>query len=109
MFYRSSRPFAIYDDERMIGFALLRELENLQCHFLSQFMIDERFQGRGYGRQAMLVLIGMLKQEGKYEKIDLYYIEGDEGAKRLYEGLGFVPTGEVEAGGVGMELKIGRP
>jgi diamine N-acetyltransferase len=106
VYYNSSRTFAIYNDEVMIGFGLLRELENLQCYYISQFMIDEHHQGHGYGKQAMTILIDDLRKEKKYLNIDLCYVEGDEGAKHLYESLGFVPTGEVEANEVLMRLHL---
>jgi diamine N-acetyltransferase len=106
VFYASSRPYDIYCDDTMVGFILLRELEHLQSYYLSQFMIDEHHQRKGYGKQAMLVLIESLKEEKKYSQIDLCYLDGDEGAKNLYEGLGFVSTGEVEANEIIMRLRL---
>ena len=106
VYYNTARPFAIYNDEVMVGFVLLRELEDLQCYYISQFMIDEHHQRKGYGKQAMVVLINRLKEEKKYSKIDLCYVEGAEAVERLYTGLGFVPTGEVEANEVLMRLHL---
>jgi diamine N-acetyltransferase len=105
-YYGTSRPYAIYRDEQMVGFVLLRDLPDLGCYYISQFMIDERYQRKGYGRQAMLVLLEMLKKERRFSRIDLCYVEGAEGAKRLYEGLGFWQVGEPEAGEVVMALNI---
>ena len=107
VFYHSSRPFVIYADEEMVGFLLIRELADLQCYYLSQFMIDERYQRKGHGKQAMLILIDMLKKEKKYAKIDLCYVEGSQAARQLYEGLGFVPTGEVDGNEVLMQMILG--
>ena len=106
VYYNTARPFAIYNDEVMVGFVLLRELEDLQCYYISQFMIDEHHQRKGYGKQAMVVLINRLKEEKKYSKIDLCSVEGAEAVERLYTGLGFVPTGEVEANEVLMRLHL---
>lgn len=47
-----------------------------------------------------------MKEDGKYNKIILCYVEGDEPAKRLYEKLGFIHTGEVDEDEVGMEMMI---
>jgi diamine N-acetyltransferase len=106
VYYDIARPYAIYNDEMMVGFLLLRDLYDLRCYYLSQFMIDERYQRKGFGKQAMVVLIDMLKREKRFPKIGLCYIEGEKRAKNLYEGLGFKPTGEVEANEILMELII---
>jgi hypothetical protein len=53
-------------------------------------------------------MIDMVKHEKKFAKIDLCYVEGDEGAKNLYGGLGFIPTGEVDANEVLMEMIINK-
>lgn len=56
----------------------------------SQFFIDERYQGKGYGKAAAKAVLEAMKQDGKYDKTVLCYIEGDEAARRLYESIGFV-------------------
>src|SRR5512145_2984354 len=101
VYYKTSRPYVIYQDEQMVGFLLLRELSDLGCYYISQFMIDERYQRQSYGRQAMLVLLEMLRVERRFARIELCFVEGAKGAKRLYEGLGFQQVGEPEAGEVG--------
>ena len=105
-YYDTSRPYAIYDDQVMIGFLLLRELADLNCYYLSQFMIDERFQGKGNGKQAMRLLLGMLQQEKKYPRIDLCYKEGNSVVERLYQEIGFKHTGERDGTDVMMSLDI---
>jgi len=105
VYYETSRPFAIYDDKQMVGFVLLRELENLQCYYISQFMIAAPYQKKGYGRQAMQILLEQLRAERKFPAVELCYVEGDEGAKRIYEGLGFRPFDRDE-NEIIMELKL---
>ena len=105
VYYQTSRPFAIYCDEQMVGFLLLRELREMDCYYLSQFMIAADQQQKGYGRQAMRVLVDLLKEEKKYPKVDLCYVEEAEGARRLYEGLGFKPI-DKDANEIIMELLI---
>lgn len=36
----------------------------------------------------------MMKNDGKYDKVFLCYVEGNEVAKNMYEKLGFYLTGE---------------
>ena len=85
-----SRAFVIYDDEVPVGMGLYYDLPDLDCYDLSQIFIDERYQGRGYGRAATKLILDAMKQDGKYNKVDLCYIEGNDAAKKLYESFGFV-------------------
>ena len=85
-----SRAFVIYDDETPVGMGLYYDLPDLDCYDLSQIFIDERYQGRGYGRAATKLILDAMKQDGRYNKVDLCYIEGNDAAKKLYESFGFV-------------------
>ena len=85
-----SRAFIIYDDETPVGMGLYYDLPDLECYDLSQIFIDERYQGKGYGRAATKLILDAMKQDGKYNKVDLCYIEGNDAAKKLYESFGFV-------------------
>lgn len=69
---------------------LYYDLPDLECYDLSQIFIDERYQGKGYGKAATKAVLEAMKQDGKYRKIDLCYIEGNDAAKKLYESFGFV-------------------
>ena len=85
-----SRAFVIYNDETPVGMGLYYDLPDLECYDLSQIFIDERYQGRGYGRAATRLILDAMKQDGKYSKVDLCYIEGNDAAQKLYESFGFV-------------------
>ena len=89
--YRS-RAFVIYDDETPVGMGLYYDLPELECYDLSQLFIDERYQGRGYGKAATQLVLDAMKQDGKYRKVALCYVEGNYVAKRMYEKFGFVET-----------------
>ena len=52
--------------------------------------IDERYQRKGYGKAATKLVLDAMKQDGKYSKAILCYIEGNNAAKDLYESFGFV-------------------
>ena len=45
-----SKAFVIYDDETPIGMAMYYELYD--AYDFSQFFIDERYQGKGYGYKS---------------------------------------------------------
>lgn len=93
--YRNSRSRAllIYEDETPVGMVLYHDEESLEAYVFSEIFIDEQFQGNGYGRTATKLVLDNMKKDGKYSKVILCYIEGNDAAKKLYEGFGFV---EVE-------------
>ena len=104
--YRNSRSRAvvIYNDEAPIGMALYYDFED--AYNFSQFFIDERYQGKGFGYQAAEMILQEMEKDGVYDRVVLCYVEGDEAAKRLYLKLGFTHTGEEEEGEVVMERRL---
>lgn len=85
-----SRAFVVCDDETPVGMGLYYDCLERNAYDFSQFFIDERYQGKGYGKAAAKAVLEAMKQDGKYDKTVLCYIEGDEAARRLYENIGFV-------------------
>lgn len=85
-----SRAFVVCDDETPVGMGLYYDCPERNAYDFSQFFIDERYQGKGYGKVAAKAVLEAMKQDGKYDKTVLCYIEGDEAARRLYESIGFV-------------------
>lgn len=100
-----SKAFVIYNDETPVGMGLYYDLPELDCFDLSQLFVDERYQGRGYGKAATQLILDAMKQDGKYNKVDLCYIEGNDAAKNLYEQLGFVEIDRDE-NEIILELKL---
>lgn len=98
-----SRAFLICEDETPVGMGLYYDLDELEVYDFSQLFIDERYQGKGYGRAAVQLVLDELRRDGKYRKVDLCYIEGNEAARRLYASFGFVETDRDEDE-IGMEL-----
>lgn len=100
-----SRAFIIYDDEMPVGMGLYYDCPELDAYDFSQLFIDARYQGKGYGRAAVKLVLDTLKRDGKYNKVILCYIEGNNVAKRLYESFGFAETDRDEDE-IGMELDL---
>ena len=100
-----SRAFLLCEDDRSVGMGLYYDLPELQCYDLSQMFIDERYQGRGFGKAAVRAILEELKADGRYDKVVLCYIEGNEAAKRLYGQFGFTETGRDEEEII-MELRL---
>lgn len=85
-----SRAFVIYDNETPVGMGMYHDCPDLNAFDLSQIFIDERYQRKGYGKAATKLVLDAMKQDGKYSKAILCYIEGNNAAKDLYESFGFV-------------------
>lgn len=94
--HQNSRAFVIYNDKTPVGMGLYYDCPELNCYDISQIFIDQRYQGRGFGKAAMELVLNDMKKEGKYSKVVLCYIEGNAAARKLYEKFGFVETGREE-------------
>ena len=102
-----SRAFIICNDDTPVGMAMYHgDTEEANACVFDQFFIDYRFQGRGFGLEAARLVLALMMEEGRFEKVYLCYIEGDAAAKNLYEKLGFHETGFVEEGEVEMEKQL---
>ena len=98
--YRSCRAkvYAIADGDTVIGAALIKDLDDEPaCYDLQQFMIDARFQGRGYGTAALRLILSELERERKYPCAEVCVKKDDRAALRVYEKVGFADTGYVDA------------
>lgn len=103
--YRESRSnaYVIYDDDIPVGMALYYDCDELKAFDFSQIFIDERYQGKGFGTEAARQILKIMESDGKYDKVILCYIDGNEAAKNMYEKLGFYLTGECDEDEIIME------
>ncbi len=106
--YRKSRScaFVIYNDDVPVGMALYHDLDEMNAYDFSQLFIDWRYQRKGYGLEAARQILEMMERDGKYDKVVLCYIDGNEAAKKMYEKLGFSLTGERWEDEITMEKRL---
>ena len=97
-------PCAIYAEETPVGFLLLEEDERTLV--IWRIMLPEEHTGHGYGRAAVEEVIRRAKASGKYACLQLDCAPENHRARRLYEGLGFRPTGAINHGSVEMALPL---
>lgn len=99
-----ARPFAIYADGAMVGFAMLAWEESCGDCYLWRFMIDQRHQRMGYGKAAMRALIDMVKACPAYKSMSLSVELENAVAEALYTSFGFARTGKIEDGEAVMRM-----
>ncbi|MCL2546869.1 MAG: GNAT family N-acetyltransferase [Oscillospiraceae bacterium] len=93
------RPFCIYKDEVMVGFVMLEYDEAEKECGIWRIMIDEKYQGMGYGKGAMNIVLEYIRSNPIFEIIYLH-VKPDNGiAIKLYEELGFFIAGETDENG----------
>ena len=89
--------YAFENDGVIVGTALVREFTDEPLGYdLQQFMIDEQYQRKGYGSQALQLILEELQKEGHYDHVELCVKKADIEAIRLYEKHGFVDSGYVD-------------
>jgi diamine N-acetyltransferase len=101
-----SRAVIIYDGDDAVGMALYYDCDDLKAYEFSQFFIDERYQGKGYGMEATEYILNEMRRDAKYPKVVLCVIDGNEAAFSLYQKCGFHLTGERDGNEIIMERKL---
>ena len=93
----NAKIYAFENDGVIVGTALVREFTDEPLGYdLQQFMIDERYQGKGYGSAALALILNALRREGHYDHVEVCVKKKNTEAVRLYEQHGFVDSGYVD-------------
>ena len=96
----------IYADDLPIGFVMLYDDAEKPEYFLWRFMIQEKYQGMGYGEKALDCLVDYVKTRPNAEKLLVSYVAKKFGPGKFYEKYGFVHTGEIDGSELIMEYKL---
>lgn len=101
-------PFGIYENDTPVGFLMIGfgtddDWDDAPSiaegnYNLWRLMIDEKFQGNGYGREAVRLALEFMRTFpcGKAEYCWLSYEPDNHAARNLYHSFGFVETGEMD-------------
>lgn len=54
-----------------------------------RFMVDADHQGKGYGRQALALLLAEIRARGDVRRIFISYVPGNQQAQAFYASFGF--------------------
>jgi len=90
-------PVAIYYEDEIIGFAMYGSFGLNKDTWIDRIMIDEKHQGRGYGKLAMMKLIDMVSKEYEVNVIYLSITEENRTAYNLYKNIGFESMNERDS------------
>ena len=92
-----ARIYAFENDGVIVGMALVREFTDEPLGYdLQQFMIDQQYQNRGYGSEALQLVLDELRKENHYDHVELCVKKADAEAIHLYEKHGFADSGYVD-------------
>ena len=115
-------PFAICRNNKPVGFLMIGyglsdddDLEKEDPEFVKmakksyclwRFMIDKRYQRKGYGRKAMQLALDYIRTFpcGEAETVWLSYEPENEVAKKLYASFGFIEQPQWYNGEDGEEI-----
>lgn len=105
----SSKPFGIYHGHVMVGFALFDQEPYPEdgCYWIVRFMVDEKYQGNGYGKAALKEIIELIRQRDPAAHLRISHVPDNTVVNELYKKLGFVETGEVYEGETLLDLHLG--
>ena len=106
VYSKTAYPFAVYDDETLVGFIMMGYYALKEYYTLWEFMIDEKYQNKGYGREALKLGINFVKEKFNPDSIYTGVAPGNSVAKGLYESVGFAATGFAELGMEEMKLSL---
>jgi len=96
--------YAIYNDDVMVGFTMFgydtagaSEYGDEACYSICRFMIDKRYQKKGFGRQAMAKILEYIRSfpQGDATVVYIAYNPKNEVARKLYASFGFAETEKI--------------
>jgi GNAT superfamily N-acetyltransferase len=102
-FLRDFKAMGIYAGEKMVGFALYGIDPDDGNYWIYRLMIDEKSQGKGYGKAALTEVLKDIESENSTSIpfVMIGYEPDNLLAKKLYENAGFV---EMEIASWGEQL-----
>lgn len=115
-------PFAIYNDKKPAGFLMIGyneaalydavdfdPPEALKNNYsIWRLMIDKRYQGRGYGKDAIRLALDFIRTWpcGKAEYCEISWEQENDDAARLYHSMGFEENGEMDGDEIVAVMKL---
>ncbi len=105
---------AIYAGNDPVGFVMLSDTllkyksnpNHRPTYYLWRFMIDAKYQGKGYGKEAMKLIINHVKSRPKANELFLSHSKSNGNAGEFYKKCGFEYIGKEIDDELVMSLKL---
>ncbi len=81
---------AVYHEDEMVGFVMYSMNYEKSELYLCRFMIDQKHQGKGYGKATLELLKEIAMNDEKIRKMTLSTNPENANGIRIYEKFGFV-------------------
>jgi diamine N-acetyltransferase len=112
------RMWSVHADDDLVGFVMISDgipAETLATdddiigpYYLWRLLIDERFQGHGYGAATLDAVVEYLRTRPGADVLWTSCQTGEGGPLPFYERYGFVATGEIKWDEVVLRLDLPR-
>jgi diamine N-acetyltransferase len=108
VYYNQCTPFAIYKDDIIVGYVMVIYDYDEETYNIWHMMIDEKFQGKGYGTKAVELCLDYIKSKpyGDSNNVILTCNIDNTHAIHIYKKLGFIDTGDRDDDEIIMKLEI---
>lgn len=104
LYYKETETFAIYNEETVIGFVSMYVGED--SYQITNFLIDDLYQKRGFGTEAAKSCIDFLKNKYNATRISVPVEIRNTTAHKFWGKLGFSHSDSIEDGYVFMRLFV---
>jgi len=105
---------AVYAGDEPVGFVMISDgitvddPDYLGPYYLWRLLVDERFQGRGYGTRALDLVLAHLRTRPDARVLLTSHVVGPRSPRSFYLHYGFRPTDHVHDGEPVLEYDIDR-
>ena len=106
--YNQCTPFGIYSNDTIVGYVMVIYDYDEETYNIWHMMIDEKYQGKGYGSIAIKLCIDYIKSKpfGSSNDVILTCNIDNSIAIHIYEKIGFKDTGERDDNELVMKLVV---
>ena len=110
VYYHQCTPFGIFSESEMVGYVMVIYDYDLEEYDIWHMMIDERHQGKGYGKAAMQKCLTYISEKpfGNSDKVALTCHKENVVALAMYKKLGFAETGNADEDEIELALQLNR-
>jgi len=99
-------PLAIYEGDELVGFLMYGICPSDGKYWILRLMVDQQYQHKGVAHAAVREALRRLHTLPSCDEVRVSYEPDNESGARLYESLGFCPTGETRFGEVVATLHL---